>query len=158
MSASSSVSRSAARRTGPVVAAIVNRTDLPLVLVAAAQAEHRRAALVLVHVTRSRWRVANDGTCAPVPHRAAASRYDPSTALRDRALTLAHLSAAEVTWTAAIGRPDNVVARLCRDNGAGLIIVGASRRQLATWRRRRVFAAARRLQRRANTPIHIVTK
>jgi hypothetical protein len=41
MSASNSVSSSARCRTGPVLAAIMNVTDLPLVLVAPAQAERR---------------------------------------------------------------------------------------------------------------------
>jgi hypothetical protein len=41
MSASNSVSSSACCRTGPVVAAIMNVTDLPLVPVAAARAERR---------------------------------------------------------------------------------------------------------------------
>jgi K+-sensing histidine kinase KdpD len=123
-----------------VVAAIANHADLPLVLVAGAQAQRLGAALVLVHVTAPRSR-----------------RSDPGIALRDRALTLARLTGVEATWTPAIGRADAVLARMCRDYRAALIVVGASRRELATWRRHRVLAAARRLKRRSHTPIHIIT-
>lgn len=156
MSTSSAVSRSAGRRAGPVVAAIGTAADLPLVLVAAAEAEHRGGILVLVHVTAPRSRRGARSGAVPEsgPH---AGGSDSERALRDRALTLAQLTGAEVTWTSAVGRADDVVARLCLDNRADLIVVGASRRQLATWRRRRVLAAARRLRRRAHTPIHIIT-
>ncbi len=160
MSASSAMSRSAGRRTGPVVAAIGTQADLPLVLVAAAQAERRGAALVLVHVTvpRPRRSIASGATHPPVPHAAeTASGRDPGIALRDRALTLAQLAGDGATWLSAIGRPDDVVARFSRDHRAALIVVGASRRQLVTWRRHRVLAAARRLQRRAHAPINIIT-
>lgn len=156
MSTSSAVSRSAGRRTGPVVAALADRADLPLVLVAAAEAERRGAALALVEVTapRSRWSIG--ATRAPVPD-VVPNRSEPDSGLRDRALTLAQLSGAAVSWTSAAGRPDVVLARYCRDHHAALIVVGASRHELATWRRRRVLAAAQRLGRRARTPIHIIT-
>ncbi len=159
MSASRAMRRSARTRTGPVVAAIVSHSDLPLVLVAAAQAQRRGTALVLVNVKvpRSNWDIASGATPAGIPHGAAASECELSFALRDRALTLAELADVEVTWLSAVGHADDVVARLCRDNRASLIVVGASRRELATWRRHRVLAAARRLKRRARTPIHIIT-
>ncbi len=158
MATPSALSRAARSRTGPVVAAIGNPADLPLVLVAAAQAERRGAALVLVNVMapRSSWSVVPSTIRVPVP-RAAVSGCDPSVGLRDRALTLAQLASVEATWLSAVGDPDDIVARFCRDNRAALIVVGASRRELATWRRHRVMAAARRLKRRARTPIHIVT-
>ncbi len=157
MSASSALPRSAGSHTEPVVAAIVSHSDLPLVLVAAALAERRRAPLALINVKvpRSHRRVVPRTILAPAPS-AAARGCDPGVALRDRALTLALLAGVEVTWLSAVGYPDDVVARFCRDNRAALIVMGASRRRLATWRRARVLAAARRLKRRAHTPIHIV--
>ena len=159
-SAPSALAQSAGRRAGPVVAAITGCADLPLALVAAAQAKRRETALVLVHVTgrRPKWTLAVGAGCPPAPHTGGATGgRDSAAALRDRALTLAQLSHVDVTWAYAIGRPNRVLARYCRDNSAALIVIGASRRQLTAWRRRKVLSAARRLKRRAHTPIHIIT-
>lgn len=158
MSAASAPSRSAGSCTGPVVAAIASSVDLPLVLVAAAQAERRGATLVLVNARMPgyNWSFV-PGTIRGLTPRYVASGGDHGLALRDRALSLAQLCGVEVTWLSSVGHPNAVVARYCRDNRAALLVVGASRRQLVTRRRHRMLAAARRLRRRAHTPIHIVT-
>ncbi|HZY77794.1 MAG TPA: hypothetical protein VFE40_15875 [Jatrophihabitantaceae bacterium] len=136
MSVSSAPLRPVHGAAGAVIAAISDQRDLPLVLVAAAQAAQRGGALLLVHATRSR------------------SRGDDAE-LRDRALSLAMLCDVEASWATAVGRPHRALARACRDEHAALIVVGVSRSRILSGRVDRVLASARRLQRRTRTPVHL---
>ena len=145
-------------RRGPVVVPIRSEADLVLVLAGGAEAERRGTALELVHAVRPAWSPVITGRAGPPPARGPRGHDDEIAALRARALTLARLSAVTVTWTTALGRADDVLERICRDRSATLLVVGADRKQLTTRRLRSTLAGARRLARRAATPVHLICR
>lgn len=145
--------------TGPVVAPIGSAADLPLVLVGCSEAERRGVALELVHAVPPRWAPVITGRAGLPPARPAPGHDERDiAALRARALTLARLGEIPVRWTTSVGRPADVVERFCRDHDAALLVIGADRRRLSTRRLRSTLVAARRLSRRARTPIHLVCR
>ena len=154
--------RSADATHGPVVVRLDAAYDLPLVLVGSAEAEQRGAGLELVHVVPAGWAPIITGRAGFPPPRPRRHRHrrrvDEIDALRSRALTLAQLCAVPVTWTAVVGHPSATLETLCRDHHAALLVIGAERDALAARHLRSTLARARRLSRRAGTPIHLVCR
>ena len=143
---------------GPVVVRLDTAADLPLVLVGSAEAERRCAALELVHVVPAGWSPIITGRAGLPPPRPRAHREREMDALRARALTLAHVCAVPVRWTAVVGRPAAVLEAFCRDHSAALLVIGADRDALAPRGLRSTLARAQRLSRRAGTPLHLVCR
>jgi len=143
---------------GPVVVRLDSAGDLPLVLVGSAEAERRGVALELVHVAPAGWSPIITGRAGLPPPRPRAHREREIDALRARALTLAHVCAVPVRWTAVVGRPAAVLEAFCRDHSAALLVIGADRDALAPRGLRSTLARAQRLSRRAGTPLHLVCR
>ena len=143
---------------GPVVVRLDTAADLPLVLVGSAEAERRGAVLELVHVVPAGWSPIITGRAGLPPPRPRGYRRREVDALRSRALTLAHVCAVPVTWTAVVGRPAAVLEAFCRDHSAALLVIGADRDALAPRGLRSTLARAQRLSRRAGTPLHLVCR
>jgi len=143
---------------GPVVVRLDTAADLPLVLVGSAEAERRGAVLELVHVVPAGWSPIITGRAGLPPPRPRRHRAPETDALRSRALTLAHLCAVPVSWTAVVGRPAAVLEAICREHSATLLVIGADRDALVPRRLRSTLARAQRLSHRAGTPLHLVCR
>ncbi|WP_158230753.1 hypothetical protein [Frankia sp. CcI49] len=145
---------------GPVVAVIKSLRDLPVVLVAGVHAERFRTDLLLVHLSPpsvASWLIP-DGLVVPItpPQMLSALREDPG--LRDRAVTLASLSGVPLRWLELTGQSTSLLARVCRQNRAPLIVLGtdADHRPAARWRVARRRSRDRHLEETLGTSVERV--